>query len=172
MKTYKFGKGLWFLIALLAGTTVLAAFGIPMLFRGEVSYADGPMGNDAIILGCVLTAVALTYVISLISVLRHFIAHKGTAMVLTDAGIENSIVVVNLLAFFFVFSVKLVPWKAVTCLEWNDKMLHMKVDAGQIKASPIAKLFIRLFGFPCGSMAKPAVTAEDLEPYMAQLSLQ
>ncbi len=167
MKTHKVGWSAWFLTVFLAAVIALGVKVIVMLLAGEVAMEDGPMDPTyARVLAIVSALVLLTWLISVLTMLRQLIFYRGTELTLTHEGIEHTTVTVVILAFVLVLPIKFIPWEAVTYYGKKDGHPYVKVDTGRVKASFVAKAILKASGYAfCGNACRPPVTVEEVERY-------
>lgn len=170
MKKYKFNWRYWFFIVLFIGILALGAKVILMTFNGEVVDESGTVIEPDFIL-VMMGLVLMSYLITVISLLKIYIKNKGCGLIITDRGIENTVVFINLFAFVIVLPVKLIPWEAIKYYDKEEKSLYIRVHRKEIGAGFFAKLIISVLGYNfCKGFVKPDVTEEDIEKYRYRFS--
>lgn len=93
------------------------------------------------------------------------LSRKRGYMTLTDRGIEDTLVVFNLFAFWTVLRVRLIPWEAVRSVEDAEGVLSLQLDVRRLPPGStgwLATLLLRL-GFP---MSYAKITKAELEQFM------
>ena len=168
---HKLGWRFWFFYVFLLLTLLLGLRAISMLLTGQVSLEDEPMPPAfAWIMSIMLSIPLSTYLYSIITMTRQLIRHQGTALTITNEGIENTLTFVYLFAFVFVFPIKLIPWGSVKY--WDDEESHpyVRVKVGQVKTPLLAKLILWIRGYMfCHSFCRPPVTSEEIARYKARI---
>ena len=165
MKEYKLGWRYWFFLILFSGVLLIGGKAVFMLFAGQVTMEDGTI--DLLfnrVMAVALSVVLLTYLITVINLVKFLVLHRGCGLSITYQGIENTAVFINVLAFVLVLPVKLIPWEAVTYVD--DEAAYIRVNTKFIQAGFLAKLILKIFGFNfCHSFVKPKVKLEDILVY-------
>ena len=173
MKHYKLNWRYWFFLIILSSVIILGAKGTHMLFTNQVTYYDEEMSFlFSFAVGLIFSIVLLTYLISVISMISCFVKNKGCGLNITDIGIENTLVFVNLFAFVIVARVKTIPWEAIKYYDITDGKPYIRVKTKEVEAGFFAKLILKVLGYSfCLSFVKPAVNPEDIELYKHRFSL-
>lgn len=171
MKKFRFNWYFWFFTFLVAIVLVFAPKAIYMLLNNQVTYEGTYFTPFLGTLTAVLFSIVwFIYLISGISILRLIVKNKLTAFTLTDKGIENTAVIINILAFIIVLPVKLIPWEAV---EFYDDHIHpyVRLNTKLVKSGIVSKLILKITGFSfCARFVKQSITEEDIAPYMHKFS--
>lgn len=161
MITYKLNvKFLIFLIILI----------LVLIMVGRVTYMwindETTDEGDALeIMMPLILLISLSWLWSVIVMLRQYIVHKGRAFTLTEAGIENTLIVTIVFALIFVLPVKWIPWEAVTYSDGEEK--YIRVKRKYIRAGFLAKTFVALLGYQfCLGFTKPKMTRQDYETWI------
>ncbi len=98
--------------------------------------------------------------------LLQLLRHRGQLLELTERGIENTLVFLNLFAIVLVLPVKCIPWGAVKYADLGREP-YIRVNTGKVNAGVIARLVLWVVGYHfCYSFVRPAVTAEEIKQYM------
>lgn len=179
MQTHRLNWRFHFLWVLLALVILLGSRVIYMLLTGQVvDENDQPLTSVFTwIVSSLLAIVMSSYLMTVIRSLRQLIAYRGAAFTLTSAGIENTLIVVNLLAFVFVFPIRLIPWSSVRSIDLDDGV-YIRVKRDGVQAGSLSRLALWILGFPfCAGMIKPKLAPEEIEqirlycrPYAEDLS--
>lgn len=166
MKEYKAGWRYYFFLIFFSLVSVLGARVIWMLLSGEVMDGDEEMSRGMAIFLSVLIGLAFsTYIETAAVLLWQLIRFDGCALEITENGIENTLVYVNILAFMFVFPVKRIPWEAVKYADFDDEP-YIRVDTKQVRAGWFAKAILFVLGYHfCLPFVKPKVSCDDVRCY-------
>lgn len=173
MKEYKAGWRYYFFLTFFIGVVLLGMRVIFMLLAGRISDENGQLTKTisyglAIMIGIVLS----THVLTVFNLLKQIILHKGSVVTLSDYGIENTVVFINLFAFMIVVPVKIIPWEAVTYYD-EDYNPYIRVDVTEVECGGVAKLLLKVLGYHfCLSFVKPEVTSMDLLMYKERFNLK
>ena len=172
MKKIKFNWFFWFLSVLVGFILVFAPKMAYELFTNQVQDENGLMDPIvSLILAIIISFIWIVYVFSGITMLRLATKNKFCCLELTEKGIENTAVFVNLFALIIILPVRCIPWEAVKSYESEPIGLSLSVDTNRVDAGFIAKLILKFSGYRfCHGMVKPKVTDEDLEPYKHKFS--
>lgn len=173
-KEYKLNWRYWFFLILFSGVVILGASVVPNLFAGEITDENGePLGPAfSIIIGTLMTLVLCTYLITVFTLLRQLVVRRGRGLKITDTGIEDTMVFVNVFALVFVLPVRCIPWEAIKYYDKTDKGLYVRVNTKQVQAGFLARIILKILGYQfCQGFVKPDVTAEDIARYEHRFSL-
>lgn len=160
MKTYKISVKFIVMTIFMAAVAILAvSTGLGMIKEDGIGGENGPFGVLFFVVGA-------SYVWSAWMMLAQLIVDKGIGMRLTEEGIEQTFVCVNLLAFMFVAPISFIPWDAVGKISERQGFYSAPVETDKVKAGFMGKFLLKLAGFGFGSgMVKPAVDREDIRHY-------
>lgn len=103
---------------------------------------------------------------SLVGMFIQMIYRRNRAFEITEEGIENTFIFTVLFAFLLFRKVKLIPWSAVKGYEKTDKTYILNIDTSQIKASRVAKVYLRFVGFPFCKPFIATITDEEFQMYI------
>lgn len=134
---------------------------------GQILDEDGEsLGRTfEIIIAVLFGIVGSSYLYTFITMAKQYILHGGQAFELTERGIENTMVYIYVLAFFFVIPVKCIPWEAVKYVCPHGKGYEATIDIKKVKASwPVRLVLFTGYGF-CHKFTKPKITEEELRLY-------
>lgn len=158
-----------FLVCFIAFGVVisLAIRVIYMSLTGQVHDENGEVLNKTIeIISSVLIAIVTSsYLYSFITMAKQYVLHGGQAFELTEREIENTMVYIYVLAFFFVIPVKCIPWEAVKYVCPHGKGYEATIDTKKVKSSLPAKLMLFTGYRFCHKFTKPKITEEELRLY-------
>ena len=176
IKTYKAAWRYYFFLILFTSTFLLGARCEQMLLTTQVSFGDDlTVGENRFL--CIFAAVILffpllSYLQSAYYLWRQLIKFKGTVITLTDAGVENTLVCIWILAFVFIRPVKLIPWASVKYYDQDNGHPYVRLHTKQAKAGWLARLILRIQGYIfLYSFVKPPVSTEDVDGYAHRFSL-
>lgn len=160
MKTYKISVKFIVMTVFMIAIAVLAvSVGASMIREDGI---DGENG----MLGVLFLVVGASYVWSAWMLLMQMIVDKGIGMRLTEEGIEQTFVCVNLLAFMFVAPVSFIPWSAIGEISERQGFYSAPVETDKVQAGFMGKFLLKLAGFGFGSgMVKPSVKREEIRRY-------
>ncbi len=127
----------------------LAARVVFMLISGQIVDENNvPLSAGLAAFMCfVIIFVCSTYAVTFIVLLKQVIKFNNTAFTADSQGIHNTVVIMNLFAVVIAAPVKHIPWKAVSCADTEDGSLYIRVKTGEIEASLIAKLILKIVGY-------------------------
>lgn len=167
MKEYKLAWRVYFFLILFTGVCLLGIRVIYMLLNGEVSDNGEEMSRVvAVVISLMLGVVLLSYIFTTLRLWIQLIKYDRCGLFITENGIENTVVFINVLAFVIVVPVRLIPWESVTYYDVVDKTPYIRVKTRLVKAGWIAKLLLGIMGYTfCYSFVKPNVEDADIEPY-------
>lgn len=156
----------------LAGIGIVLALVIKvlvMLFNNQIAMEDGPMSLPMRILFiCVILLVSSSYFISFINMIIVLFKNKGAAFIMDEAGIHNCLTCTIVFAFIFVRKVDFIPREALSNIHKDGKYLKATVNTKLIKASPIAKLLIKISGFNFGAnFVSPKVDYDEIISFVS-----
>ncbi|MBE6975293.1 MAG: hypothetical protein E7436_07365 [Ruminococcaceae bacterium] len=173
MKDYKAGWRYYFFLIFFALASALGIRVIWMLLGGEVMDGDEEMGRGMAIVLSVLIALAFsTYIETSVVMLWQLLRFHGSVLRITDNGVENTLVYVNVLAFVFVFPVKLIPWDAVKYADLEDEVPYIRLKTKEVDAGGLAKLILWILGYQfCLPFVKPKVSSDDVKQYCHRFSV-
>ncbi len=172
MKKYKLNWRYWFFCLLFIGILTLGIRVLLMVINGEIVDESGAVVEFDLLLAPIVL-VLFTYFITVVSLLKILFQNKGCGLLITDRGIENTVVFIALFAFVIVVPVKLIPWEAIKYCDKGEKSLYIRVYKKEIEAGFFAKLIISVLGYSfCQGFIKPDVTEEDIEKYKHRFSLK
>ncbi len=165
----------------LTPVVLLGARVITMLLSGEVSDEDGRALPAVFcwIVSAILSVVLLSYLSAVLVSLVHLFRHHGVAFRLSETGVEDTLVVLNLLAFVFILPVRCIPWHAVRYIDTDDGV-NLRLRRKEIDAGWLTRMILWILGYGfCHGMIKPRLTAGEIErikqycaPYAEDLSLK
>lgn len=103
----------------------------------------------------------------------HRILSKRGAMTLTKKGIEDTFLMFNILAFWTIFRVRIIPWEAVC----KDELADMGIDLGgdidvdtsklpKDSANAVARFMLRITGF---NHTIGKITSEEIIKYRDEI---
>ena len=172
MRQYKVTWRYYFFLFLFLGTTILGTRAVYMILNGEVTYYDEDMSRAfEIALSIPLSLVLLTYAKTTFTMIKQLFKFNKSGVTITENGIENTLVFINVLAFVMVSPVKLIPWEAVTFYIDVDGAPYIRVNVRLVKASWFAKLLLLVLGYNFGfPFVKPKVEMLDIMPYTYKFS--
>lgn len=135
-----------------------------MLFKNKIEMEDGPMSLPMrIFLIFAILIVSLNYFISFANMLIVLVRNKGSAFIMDESGIYNCLTFIIIFAFIFVRKVDFIPREALSNINRDGKYLKATVNTKIIKASPIAKLLIKINGFNFGAnFVSPKVDYDEI----------
>lgn len=167
MKAFKLNWRFWFFAIFLIVVCLFGAAAVRMLLRNEVALEDGPMPPIlSRFLAAFISVILLSYLYSSIVMLWQVFRYKGLGLTLTSAGIENTVVYINLLAFVIVAPVKLIPWEAVHYTDFDEKSPYARVRIRKVEAGLPAKAILFIMGYHfCYGFVRPCVAVEDIQKY-------
>lgn len=167
MKEFKLNWRFWFFVMFLIAVCLFGAAAVSMLLKNEVALEEGPMPPVlSWFLAVLISVVLLSYLYSSIVMLWQTFRHEGLGLTLTPAGIENSVVYINLLAFIIVAPVKLIPWEAIHYTDFDEKTPYVRVRIRKVDAGFPAKAILFIMGYHfCRGFVRPCVTVEDIQKY-------
>lgn len=161
MKEYFLNKK--FLLATLALSTVvvLCVSTSYKLLSSKIIIEDANI-NSGLLLAAILIIVSISYLYSVIVMIRQYVVYSKSAFTITGEGIQNTIVGMNLLAFIFVAPIKEIPWDAIKSIEKTQGFYIAKLDLKKVQAGPIAKLTIKMTGYKfCSSFLSGSIDDEE-----------
>ncbi len=162
MKEYKLSLGYYIFIAIFGIFGALAVvLGFSMITDSNTAAAEdeGPLAWIFIVVGTV-------WVISAMTMILQIFFYKKSGLKLSKEGISDTLVFMNILAFYFVMPVKFIPWDAINSISEEKGVLVAVVDTSKVDASGMAKLLLKLCGYQfCAMFVKPRVTREDINEY-------
>ena len=153
MKSYKLSVSCVVFAIYLAAISLLAiSIGLDMLMHDRYSTVFSLL---FIIVGLSYAGTALTII---------FQNFKGSGLSITDKGIEDTFIIVNIFAFMFAAHIKCIPWESIK--EFKKAAMIIYVDTNMVEAGFLAKLMLKLTGFNfCDKFIKPSVEVNDLLIY-------
>lgn len=153
---------------LLSGVILLGGRVIYMLFTGQVSDEDGPLPTViSALFGGLLTVVMLSYAAAVITSWHHLLTCKGQAFTISPEGIENTVLVINVLAFVLVLRVRFIPWSSVKYKDF-DRGVYLRVRIREVRCGLLAKLVLAVLGYSfCQGMIKPSLSEAEIEQIKA-----
>lgn len=165
MTEHKMNWRCFFIFSLLLGVLLLGGKVVFMIINNQVTYEDGEIElSMRIILLILLFIVLSSYLFSFLVLLRQYIKFKGRAFTLTEHGIENALTFIYVLAFVFVFPVKLIPWKSVKSIEKDEKGYTAYINTKGVRAGVIARLLLKINGFHFfDKLASPRISRDDID---------
>lgn len=174
MKEYKAGWRYYFFLIFFGLVSILGARVIWMLLSGEVMDGDEEMSREMAIFLSVMVGIAFsTYIETAAVLLWQLIRYGGCALEITENGVENTLVFVNILAFVFVVPVKLIPWEAVKYTDFDDNHPYIRVNTKMVQAGWLAKLILLVLGYQfCNSFVKPNVTCDEVKRYQHRFAVK
>ena len=113
-----------FFVGLFVFMIAIAFLGIWIGLSNEILDENGePLGIFlSILFVSLIGIVALVYAIALVSYLKQLINHKMAAFSVDENGIHNIAWAINILAFFVIIKVNLIPWEGVTHVVVDDEL--------------------------------------------------
>lgn len=169
MKEYKLNWRYWFFFVLFLITLVFGCRAEYLFLTGQMLDENGEKLGFlwSLILAVVIASVLVFYLASFVNMLRLLLQNKGCGLKISDAGIENTAVVLQFLAFVLVLPVKYIPWKSVKYYSAADNTPYIRVDTKQVQAGFAAKIILKISGYNfCKGFVKPCVVSEDIECYL------
>lgn len=159
MKEIKLGTMFYVFIAL------FAVVGVGAIHMGLSLMVDDT-DDQGVIFSLLIILIAAGYVLSAVTMLMQVIFYKGIGLKLSEEGVSDTLVIVNVFAFFFVAPVRFIPWDALSEIKDEGRFVMALVDTSKVKANGFAKLLLKIFGYHfCIGYAKPRVTLEDIEAF-------
>ena len=162
MISKKFNWSIYFIITLLSGMILLGARVVYLLLTNQVkdeSNTDLPLILIYFMV-CAISVVIFSYLCTVICYLIQIFKYKQRALYINEQGIHNTLICINLLAFFFVGKIAYIPWSAVSYFEKEE--LYIRVKTKDIKASPIGKLLVFVLGYNFSArMIKPKFSEDE-----------
>ena len=162
----KLGKGVFAVMIIIALAVIGAAYASFLIINNEVTYEDGePLPLVIRVLICTLLGiVSFGYVISCIRFLNHIVKHGKTAFKISEQGIHDTVILLNVLAFVFVVPVKFIPWSEITYAEKIGEMVYIRAKVKKIKTSLLGKIIIGILGYDfCRSSVSGRFTNQEAE---------
>ncbi len=173
MKKYKLNWRYWFFVILFSGILVLGAKVMLMGINGEIVDENGAVIEGFEIISVLIGTVLMTYLVTVISLLTLYIKNKGCGLMITDNGIENTVVIIKLFAFVTVLPVRKIPWESIKYYDNEENHLYIRVKKKEIEAGFFAKFAISLMGYSfCHGFVKPDVVEADIEKYRHRFSVE
>lgn len=164
MKTHKLN--IRYLICFLLLAAVLALLGkvVFMLLTEQISFEDEAADPTlSRLFGALLALPAFSYFYSFYIMLVQYIKHKGSAFVLTENGIEDTVTCLMFFSLIFVLPVGRIPWEAVKSIDFSNGRYTVKIDTTTVEAGRIAKLILRIRGYGfCYKFISPDITSEEI----------
>jgi len=164
MNEHKLNAKFAICLAAIIVVILLAIRCIYMFFTGQIIDEKGESCGKVLdtVFGLLFSIIASSYIYSAITMLRQYIFHSGNAFELTERGIENTMVSINILAFIFVMPVKCIPWDAVKSVSPDGSGYDASVNIKKVKANFLAKLVLLTgYGF-CNKFTKEKITEDEL----------
>lgn len=176
MHRFKLNWKVYFFLSFFSLVIIIGARAVYMLLGGQVSYGeDGEeIGKGLSVFMAVLVSLVLsTYFITVLNLLKQIICFKRTALTITENGIENTLILLNLFAFVFVVPVKLIPWEAVKYFDSDNGIPYIRINIKEIEAGFLAKAVLFVLGYDfCFGFVKPHVCVEDVLQYQHRFNLK
>lgn len=173
MKNYKLNWRYWFFFVLFLITLIFGCRAECLFLTGQMLDENGEKLGFlwSLILSVVIATVLIFYLASFINMLRLLLQNKGCGLKISDAGIENTAVVLQFLAFVLVLPVKHIPWESVKYYSATDNATYIRVDTKQVRAGFAAKIILKISGYNfCKGFVKPDVVPEGIECYSYRFS--
>lgn len=174
MKNYKLNWRYWFFLILFLIILILGIRVVYLALTGQIVDENGEKLGFlwAVIPVAVITPILLLYLISFINMLKLFVRNKGCGLKMSDEGIENTAVVLKLLAIILVLPVKHIPWRAVKYYNTANDAPSIRVDIKEVQAGFFAKIILKIFGYNfCKGFVKPDVLTEDVDCHAYRFSI-
>jgi len=153
----------YFIIVFFGAVLLLGAYAVSLLASGQVTDENGEALSPALVgfMCGMFLLIFGSYAITFVSMLTQVISQKGAAFCIDETGVRNTLVMVNLLAFVFVFRVKLIPWSAVYYVDTSEGA-YIRVKRNEVKASFFGRLVLWIVGYHfCQSMITKKLTSEE-----------
>lgn len=163
MKEYKLSTSYYIFIVFFVAAGVLGLYaGFHML----IDNTDANGGEEGILLSVAFLILGTLYIIAGFTMLLQAIYYKGIGLKISKEGIGETLVFMNIFAFYFVMPVKFIPWDAVVKLGTEKGYIMADIDASKVTAGSISKILLKLAGYGfCMSFVKPKVTREDIDAF-------
>lgn len=117
--------------------------------------------------GYLFALIGALWFISSLTMLLQIVSYKGTGLKMDKEGIHDTLIFGTVLAFYFCFPIKFIPWEAVKAVNTKKGITYALVDAYKVQASIAGKVLVKLFGYGFGgNFVKPRVTQEDIKKYV------
>lgn len=110
MKEIKLGTMFYVFIAF------FAVVGVGAIHMGLSLMVDDT-DDQGVIFSLLIILIAAGYVLSAVTMLMQVIFYKGIGLKLSEEGVSDTLVIVNVFAFFFVAPVRFIPWDALSEIE-------------------------------------------------------
>ncbi len=166
MTKYKIRFNFWFMCAI----SFLIVFGllrtIYMIETGGLTWADGPIeGFEKTFIITLFSVVCVLYLPTIFSILKIIFLYKCKPFEITPEGVKNTFVFTVFLCFVIIRPVDFIPWESVkNVITAGDLVINLRLKTKDIKASPIAKLVLKLLGYSfCITFVKPELTEVDID---------
>ncbi len=173
MKEHKLNWRFWFIVILFGGIQPLGYRVIYMLYTNQIFDENNqPLSKGFSLFLCIaISLVLFTYLLTVINLLRIFVKNKGSAFSLTEKGIENSFVIINLFAILLAIPIKCIPWNSIKTLIKTDDCILIRLKLKHCKTSFLGKIILFILGYSfCKGFVKPYVTYENIEQYSSYFS--
>lgn len=164
MTEYKPNTKFLFIVLLNIFMAALSSYCVLSALSGKIQFGGTNEKPTEPELLTVFAFVAFCYIVSSSILLLHLIKNKGNVMTMTYDGIENGLIIINVACVFVILPFKFIPWQAITEIEeWRVNFLTAKIDISKVKANPLSKLALKLFGYQfCFGATNPTLTKEDI----------
>ncbi len=137
---------IYFFISLFSFVIIFGTRACIMLLTGQVVFEDGTPAWSFI--AYLLIIVLLSYLASVLCMLKQLLKFKSKAFTVDEDGIHNTLIYINILAFVFTFKIKFIPWDSVKYFDQTTpEFYYIRVNTRKITASRIAKLVIAVLGY-------------------------
>ena len=173
MKKYKLNWRFWFIVILFGGIQPLGYRAVYMLYTNQIFDENNqPLSKGFSLFLCIaISLVLFTYLLTVINLLRIFVKNKGSAFLLTEKGIENSFVIINLFAILLAIPIKCIPWNSIKTLIKTDDCILIRLKLKHCKTSFLGKIILFILGYSfCKGFVKPYVTYENIKQYSGYFS--
>ena len=173
MKKYKLNWRFWFIVILFGGIQPLGYRAVYMLYTNQIFDENHqPLSKGFSLFLCIaISLVLFTYLLTVINLLRIFVKNKGSAFSLTEKGIENSFVIINLFAILLALPIKCIPWNSIKTLIKTDDCILIRLKLKHCKTSFLGKIILFILGYSfCKGFVKPYVTYENIKQYSGYFS--
>ena len=173
MKEHKLNWRFWFIVILFGGIQPLGYKAVYMLYTNQIFDENNqPLSKGFSLFLCIaISLVLFTYLLTVINLLRIFVKNKGCAFSLTEKGIENSFVIINLFAILLAIPIKCIPWNSIKTLIKTDDCILIRLKLKHCKTSFLGKIILLILGYSfCKGFVKPYIEYNDIEPYINKFS--